>query len=101
MVQYENCRKDVRVDGHTSRPRTSMTDMNAARTKKLVLENKSNTWEIASAVKTRKQKWLFAIGFKSKSRVSPAPEFINSRQKEKNILVCSGFILKINDTALQ
>ena len=69
------------------RPSTSMTDMNTARTKRLNLENKSNTWEIASTTKTRKQKWLFAMGFKRKSPVSTAAEFIDLCKIRKKISV--------------
>jgi len=69
MMQYENGRKDIRVDGHTGRPSTSVTNINTARKKKLIVGNKSSTWEIASTTKTRKQKWLFTTGFKSKMSV--------------------------------
>ena len=48
MPQYRNGRKDISVDDHTRRPSTSVTDMNATRAKKLILENKSNTLEIAT-----------------------------------------------------
>jgi hypothetical protein len=51
MQEYKNGRKDIRVDDHTGRPSTLLTDMNATRAKKLTLENKSNTWEIASITK--------------------------------------------------
>jgi hypothetical protein len=53
MPHFENGRKDIRVDEDTGRLSTSMTDMNAAQEKKLIVENRSNTWEIASATKTR------------------------------------------------
>ena len=69
MMQDENGRKDICVDGHTGRPSTSMANTNAARKKKLILGNKSNAWEITSTTKTRKQKWLFANGFQSKMPV--------------------------------
>ena len=87
MPLYENSRKDIRVCDHTGRTSTSMTGMNAARAKKLILGNKSNTRYMASTTKTRKQKWLFAIAFKSKRPVSTAAEFINSCQNETNISV--------------
>jgi hypothetical protein len=56
MPQYKNGRKDIRVDDHTGRPSILLTDMNVTRAKKLTLENKSNTREIASITKKRKHK---------------------------------------------
>jgi hypothetical protein len=75
------------ADEHTGGPNTSMTDMNTARTKRLILENRSNTWEIASTTKTRKQKWLFATDFKRKSPKSIAAEFIDlcKIRRKKNL----------------
>ena len=93
--QFEDSRNDMRVDDHTGRPSTSRAGMNAtARDKKLILENKSSTWETASTTTTRKKKLLFAKGFKSNSPVSTGAEFINSCQNEKIYISMLGFYVE-------
>jgi hypothetical protein len=54
MPYYENGQKDIRVDDLTGRPNTSVMDIIAARTKKLSLYKKGNTWKVASTTKRRK-----------------------------------------------
>jgi hypothetical protein len=77
------------VDDHTGRPSTSVTDMNAARAKKLIQEDKSNILEIANITKKEEAEIGYSrLVSKSKRPVSAVAEFINPCQNEKNISVC-------------